>query len=61
VRDASEIERAITAFARGANAGRIVTSSPTALPHRGLIITLAASGGPGTEMVRLSSHREHTI
>jgi putative tryptophan/tyrosine transport system substrate-binding protein len=42
VRDASEIERAITAFARGANGGLIVTSSGSALSHRHLIATLAA-------------------
>jgi hypothetical protein len=58
VRDASEIERRITAFARGANGGLILASNPTAVAHRDLIITL--SGGPGTEMTRLSWHREHT-
>jgi putative ABC transport system substrate-binding protein len=42
VRDADEIERAITAFARGANRGLIVTASPSVLIHRDLIITLAA-------------------
>ena len=41
-RDASEIERAITAFARSGNAGLIVTASPVALRHRDLIVTLAA-------------------
>ena len=42
VRDAGEIERSITAFARGSNGGMIVTgSAPTAI-HRDLIITLAA-------------------
>jgi putative ABC transport system substrate-binding protein len=42
VRDAGEIERAITEFARGSNDGLIVT--PTSLPiiHRELIIALAA-------------------
>jgi putative tryptophan/tyrosine transport system substrate-binding protein len=42
VRDADEIERAITAFARGSNRGLIVTASPLAVLHRDLIITLAA-------------------
>ena len=42
VRDAGEIERAITAFARSSNGGLIVTGSPLALAHRDLIITLAA-------------------
>jgi putative ABC transport system substrate-binding protein len=41
-RDAGEIERAITAFAQGANGGLIVTGSPQALFHRGLIVALAA-------------------
>jgi putative ABC transport system substrate-binding protein len=35
VRDAGEIERAITAFARGSNGGLIVTGSPAAVVHRG--------------------------
>ena len=42
VRDASEIERAIAAFARSANDGLIVTGTPSATAHRNLIITLAA-------------------
>jgi len=42
VRDAGEIERAVTAFARGSNGGLIVTSSGLANVHRELIITLAA-------------------
>src|SRR5262249_20114891 len=41
VRDAGEIERAIAAFARGSNAGLIVTGSALATVHRDLIITLA--------------------
>jgi putative ABC transport system substrate-binding protein len=41
-RDADGIERAIGAFARGPNAGLIVTPSSLALRHRDLIITLAA-------------------
>jgi putative ABC transport system substrate-binding protein len=41
VRD-SEIERGLTAFARGSNSGLIVTSSSSAAVHREMIITLAA-------------------
>ncbi len=42
VRDASEIERAIAAFARSANGGLVVTGSASATTHRELIIALAA-------------------
>ena len=42
VRDAAEIERAVTAFARSGNGGLIVTASASATRHRDLIITLAA-------------------
>jgi putative tryptophan/tyrosine transport system substrate-binding protein len=42
VRDASEIERALAAFAQGANGGLVVTGGPGALFHRGLIVALAA-------------------
>jgi ABC-type uncharacterized transport system substrate-binding protein len=42
VRDASEIERGVTAFARGSSGGLIVTASPLASIHRELIATLAA-------------------
>jgi putative tryptophan/tyrosine transport system substrate-binding protein len=42
MRDPAEIERAVTAFARAANGGLIVTSSPLAYVHRDLIVTLAA-------------------
>ena len=42
MRDAREIERAVTAFARGSNGGLIVTGSAAAIVHRDLIITLAA-------------------
>jgi putative tryptophan/tyrosine transport system substrate-binding protein len=42
VRDASEIERAVTAFARSSNGGLISTASALAVVHRDLIITLAA-------------------
>jgi putative ABC transport system substrate-binding protein len=40
-RDAPEIERAVTAFARSGNSGLIVTPSPVANRHRDLIATLA--------------------
>jgi putative ABC transport system substrate-binding protein len=42
IRDAAEIERAITAFARSPNGGLVVTSSAFAAIHRDLIIKLAA-------------------
>ena len=42
VRNAGEIERAITAFARSSNGGLIVTSNALASHHRNLIIALAA-------------------
>jgi putative ABC transport system substrate-binding protein len=42
VRDAGEIEGAVTAFARASNGGLIVTASGLANVHRDLIITLAA-------------------
>jgi putative ABC transport system substrate-binding protein len=42
VRDAGEIDRAITAFARGSNSGLIVTGSAPAAVHREVIITSAA-------------------
>jgi putative ABC transport system substrate-binding protein len=42
VRDAPEIERAVTAFARSGNGGLIVTASPLGTRHRDLIIALAA-------------------
>ena len=41
VRDAGEIRRSVTAFARGPNDGLIVTASTLALVHRDLVITLA--------------------
>jgi putative tryptophan/tyrosine transport system substrate-binding protein len=40
--DAAEIERAVTAFARGANGGLILTASGSAFVHYDLIIALAA-------------------
>jgi ABC-type uncharacterized transport system substrate-binding protein len=42
VRDAREIERGITDFARGSNGGLIVTAGTQARDHRELIIGLAA-------------------
>jgi putative ABC transport system substrate-binding protein len=42
VGDAPEIERGVTAFARSANGGLIVSGSGLAAVHRNLIITLAA-------------------
>jgi ABC-type uncharacterized transport system substrate-binding protein len=42
VRDAGEIERAITAFARSPNGGLILTASALSLVHADLIIALAA-------------------
>jgi len=42
VRDAGEIERGLTAMARGSNGGLIVTGSAPAAVHRDLIVTLAA-------------------
>ena len=42
VRNASEIERTVTEFARSSNGGLIVTASAAAALHRDLIITLAA-------------------
>src|SRR6516225_3640149 len=42
VRDAGEIERAVTAFAQSPNGGLVVFGSPGATIHRDLIVTLAA-------------------
>jgi len=42
LRDANEIESAVSAFARSPNAGLIVVVSAASLTHRELIITLAA-------------------
>ena len=42
LRDAGEIERGVTAFARSGNGGLIVTASVLANVHRDLIVTLAA-------------------
>jgi putative ABC transport system substrate-binding protein len=42
VQDASEIERAVSAFARSADGGMVVTGSANTTIHRELIISLAA-------------------
>ena len=42
VRDAAEIERAVTAFAQSANDGLIVTGSSLAAAHSNVIVALAA-------------------
>src|SRR5262245_711269 len=42
VRDAGEIARTISSFARSSNGGLIVTASPAVFVHRDLIIALAA-------------------
>src|SRR5262245_5606306 len=42
VRDAHEIERAVTTFAAGSNGGLFVTASPLTSIHRDLIVALAA-------------------
>jgi putative ABC transport system substrate-binding protein len=42
MRDASEIEQSVKAFARSPNGGLIVTAGGAAVRHRDLIITLAA-------------------
>src|SRR5262245_55797697 len=42
MRDASEIDRAVTAFAQSSNGGLIVSGTPLAQIHRDLIIKLAA-------------------
>jgi putative tryptophan/tyrosine transport system substrate-binding protein len=42
MRNAGEIERAVTAFARSPGGGLIVTASGSAFVHRDLIVTLAA-------------------
>ena len=43
VRDASEIERAISVFARAPNGGLIVTGSALAGFHRDLLVSLTAA------------------
>ncbi|MGA9815379.1 MAG: ABC transporter substrate binding protein, partial [Pseudolabrys sp.] len=70
MRDAGEIERAVTAFARSPGGGLVVVASPAATRHRDLIIKLAArhklpavyyerffvaGGGPPTVMISSTS------
>jgi putative ABC transport system substrate-binding protein len=45
VRDAGEIERGITTFARGSNRGLIVTAGPAVATNRELLVALAAQHG----------------
>jgi putative ABC transport system substrate-binding protein len=45
IRDAEEIERAVTAFARLPNGGMIVTGTGYALSHREMIVSQAAQHG----------------
>ena len=56
VRDAPEIERAVTAFARSSNCGLIVTGSALAVVHRDLIITLVARHKPRGLLPTLLRH-----
>ena len=42
IRDADQIERAVTAFARSPNGGLIITPSALAVAHREIIVSLAA-------------------
>jgi putative ABC transport system substrate-binding protein len=42
LRDAGQVERAVTAFARDSNGGLIVVVSAAGLTHRDLIVALAA-------------------
>jgi putative ABC transport system substrate-binding protein len=58
VRDAGEIERGVTAFARSPNGGLIVPGSALALVHRDLIIELAARYKlPAVYFLRVMVHR----
>jgi putative ABC transport system substrate-binding protein len=43
MRNASEIEHGVAAFAHSTNAGLVITGSPTGTVHRNLIIALAAN------------------
>jgi putative tryptophan/tyrosine transport system substrate-binding protein len=54
VRDASEIERAVTTFARGSNGGLIVTASALSSLHRELIITWR----PGTNCLQSTTDED---
>jgi putative ABC transport system substrate-binding protein len=42
MRDAADIERAVTMFGRSSNSGLIVAAGPSAVVHRKLIVALAA-------------------
>ncbi len=57
VRNAAEIERDITTFARSPNGGVIVTAAPRALLHRELIATLTAR----YRLPAIYSHRSYTV
>jgi hypothetical protein len=57
VRDASEIEHAITSFARSSNDGLIVTASGLANVHRNLIVTHAAGIECQLSIPTAASHR----
>ena len=58
VRDAGEIERAITAFARSRNGGLIVTASALATVHRDLIIDACGPAQTARGLLRtLLRHR----
>ena len=57
LRDAGEIERDITAFARSPNGGVIVTAAPRALLHRELIAALTAKH----RLPAIYSHRSYTV
>jgi putative ABC transport system substrate-binding protein len=57
LRDAAEIERDITAFARSPNGGVIVTAAPRALLHRELIATLTAKH----RLPAIYSHRSYVV
>jgi putative ABC transport system substrate-binding protein len=52
LRDADEIERAVTAFARSQNGGLIVTASGTAALHHDLIIALISYGADNIDQYR---------
>jgi putative ABC transport system substrate-binding protein len=61
IRDAGEIERALSTFARGANGGLIVTASTLASLHRELIVMLAARHKlPATYFFRFFVTRRET-
>jgi len=42
LRDAAEIERAVTAFADSSNSGLVITPHASSIIHRDLIVQLAA-------------------